>query len=75
MEAQQSKLDREMVAQKSKRDSLALQKQELNKRLTLNMVREKNLKAKFQIVVDGCNDTALQQIIDDANRMKQLEVI
>ena len=63
-----------MSIQKPQRESLTAKKQELSKRLTLNNVQEANLKSNIESIIKNPNDSFLQQIVDDALRMKQLEV-
>lgn len=67
-------MEREKNAQKPQRESLLHKKQELNKRLTLNAIQESNLSASIKQLVEGSSNPQLQQIVDDALRMKQLEV-
>lgn len=74
LEKLRSKLEREKNAQKPQRESLLHKKQELNKRLTLNAIQESNLSASIKQLVEGSSNPQLQQIVDDALRMKQLEV-
>ncbi len=64
-----------MSAQKPKLEMISHKKEELNKRLALSTGKECLLSKNFERAMEDISSDELKQIVCDAMRMKQLEVI
>ena len=75
MEKLRTKLDRDKNAQKPKLEIISQKKEELNKRLALSAGKETLLCKEFDRTMQDVSNDDLKQLVYDAMRMKQLEVL
>ena len=70
-----NKLDREVSLQKPKLEVLTNKREELSKRLTACSTKETELNQSCQELMAEIDNEEFKQILQDAMRMKQLEVL
>lgn len=74
LEKLRQKLEREVSLQKPKTEVVSLKKEKLKERLDSNLSKEANLNKRLESIMNEIKDDDIKQIIQDAMRMKQLEV-
>lgn len=70
-----NKLEREVSLQKPKLEVLTNKREELEKRLSACSTKETELHSNCQELMAGIDNEEFKQILQDAMRMKQLEVL
>lgn len=69
------RLEREINSQRPKLEMISHKKEELSKRLALSSTKESALSKDFELAMRDIDGDELKQIVCDAMRMKQLEVV
>jgi hypothetical protein len=75
LEKLRSKLEREICLQKPSLEQIGKKKEELSKSLELSASKEIALNKEFELAMENLGNDEMKQIVSDAMRMKQLEVL
>ncbi len=75
LEKLRSKLEREISSQKPSLEQIGKKKEELSKSLELSADKEITLSKEFELAMQNLGNEEMKQIVSDAMRMKQLEVL
>jgi predicted nuclease with TOPRIM domain len=75
LEKLRSKLEREISSQKPSIEQIGKKKEELSKNLELSADKEIALSKEFELAMQNLGNEEMKQIVSDAMRMKQLEVL
>lgn len=75
LEKLRSKLEREISSQKPSIEQIGKKKEELSKNLELSADKEIALTKEFELAMQNLGNEEMKQIVSDAMRMKQLEVL